>query len=87
MQPKRQPTALQEIVDKYLAAAGSYGEDAPIGALGGGREEIERVLSAFDEDYHISRFLHFRNEAGESYNINGFPQTHVTIDAEIQSVL
>lgn len=87
MQPKRQPTALQEIVHKYLAAAGSYGTAAPIGALGSGREEIERVLSAFDEDYHISRFLHFRNEAGESYNINGFPQTHVMIDAEIQSVL
>jgi hypothetical protein len=41
----------------------------------------------YDEDYHISRFFHFRNEAGESYTINEFPQTHVTIDAEIQSIL
>jgi hypothetical protein len=87
MQPKRQVTGLQEIVTKYLAAAGSYGKPAALTSLGGSRGEIESALSAFDEDYHISRFLHFHNESGESYNINGFPQTHLTIDSEIQSVL
>lgn len=87
MQAKRKPSGLQELVKNYLAAAGKYGEPAELRALGGSREEIEGLLGAFDEDYHISRFLHFRNEAGESYNINGFPQTHLTIDSEIQSIL
>jgi hypothetical protein len=87
MQAKRKPIGLQEVVTRYLAAAGEYGKPAAIGALGSSREEIERVLGAFDEDYHISRFLHFRNEAGESFNINGFPQTHLTIDSDIQTIL
>lgn len=87
MQAKRKPTALQEIVNKYLSAAGKYGLPAPIAALGASREEIETVLGAFDEDYHISRFFHFRNDTGETYSINGFPQTHLTIDSEIQSIL
>jgi len=86
MQPQRKPTGLQEIVTTYLAAAGEYGQPVALGSLGA-REEVESVLSAFDEDYHISRFLHFRNDTGESYNINGFPQTHLTIDSEIQSIL
>jgi chromosome condensin MukBEF ATPase and DNA-binding subunit MukB len=87
MQAQRQPTSLQELVTKYLAAAGGYGKPAAIASLGGERAEIERALSAFDEDYHISRFLHFQNAGEGGYNINGFPQTHLVIDSEIQSVL
>jgi hypothetical protein len=87
MQAKRKATGLEEIVTKYLAAAGNYGQAAAIARLGSSHEEIESVLSAFDEDYHISRFFHFRNEAGEIYSINGFPQTHLTIDSEIQTIL
>jgi len=87
MQPQRQPTTLQELVTKYLAAAGAYGKAAAIASLGGERAEIERMLSACDEDYQISRFLHFRNAGEDGYNINGFPQTHLVIDSEIQSIL
>jgi hypothetical protein len=78
---------LREVVEKYLAAAGSYGNSAALASLGLSREEIERAFSAFDEDYHISRFFHFRNDSGVSFAINGFPQTHVSIDAEIQTIL
>ncbi len=78
---------LQELVEKYLAAAGGYGHEIAISALGFSREEVEDVFSAFDEDYHIGRFLHFRQGAGESYSIGGFQQSHVTIDGGIQSVL
>jgi hypothetical protein len=53
------------------------------------------VFGAFDEDYHISRFFHFACAAGANsqtnspggYEINGFPQTHVSIDSEVQSIL
>ncbi len=78
---------LKEAVEKYLAAAGGYGEPVSLGSFGLSRQETERVFAVFDEDYHISRFFHFRKEAGDAYDINGFPQTHVAIDAEIQSIL
>lgn len=81
------PTNLCELVEKYLAAAGSYGKAVPISALGLAREEAERLFSALDEDYHISRYLHLQNAAGASYTINGFPQTHVSLDPEIQTIL
>jgi hypothetical protein len=78
---------LQELIEKYLAAAGGYGKSAPLASLGRPHAEIERIFSDMDEDYHISRFFHLRNESGESYSINGFPQTHVSIDAEIKEIL
>jgi hypothetical protein len=78
---------LREAVEKYLAVAGGYGKTAALGALGTSHEETERSFSLFDEDYHISRFIHLRNDSGESFQINGFPQTHVAIDAEIQTIL
>jgi hypothetical protein len=82
---------LRELVEKYLAAAGGYGKPVPIASLGMPREEAERIFDVLDEDYHISRYFHFRNAPGEkpeaAYQINGFPQTHIAIDSEIQSVL
>jgi hypothetical protein len=78
---------LRELVDKYLAVAGGYGKPAALASLGLSREEIERTFGQFDEDYNISRYFHFQCAAGANYAINGFPQTHVSIDAEIQSVL
>jgi hypothetical protein len=78
---------LREVVEKYLAAAGGYGKPAALSSLGFSRAEVEQVFSVYDEDYHIGRFFQLRNQSGESYDINGFPQTHVTIDAEIQSIL
>ncbi|HEX4074418.1 MAG TPA: hypothetical protein VHX49_03365 [Candidatus Acidoferrales bacterium] len=78
---------LTQIVQKYLAAAGSYGKPVALSALGFSAKEIEDAFGTLDEDYHISRFLHFQCSAGANYQINGFPQTHVSIDADIQSIL
>ncbi len=79
--------SLRELVERYLAAAGSFGKSVPLDSLGIPREETERVFDVLDEDYHISRFFHFRYATGASYRINGFPQTHVSIDGEIKSIL
>ena len=79
--------SLRQLVEKYLAAAGGFGKLISIAAFGLSREETERVFDVLDEDYHISRFFHFSNAVGASYQINGFPQTHVSIDAEIQEIL
>jgi len=78
---------LKQLVEKYLAAAGGYGKFVPLSDLKLSREEIEEVFGSFDEDYHISRYFHFACAAGANFQINGFPQTHVSIDEEIQSVL
>jgi len=79
--------SLSELVEKYLAAAGGYGRSVPLTSLGLSREETERVFDVLDEDYHISRFFHFSNAVGASYQINGFPQTHISIDSEILTIL
>lgn len=78
---------LRDIVDKYLAISGGFAFLAPLADFGMEKSEMERVLSAFDEDYHISRYLHFSQVSGPSYNINGFEQTHISIDEDVQSVL
>ena len=78
---------LSQIVQKYLAASGGYGKPIALSALGLSAKEIEAAFGTLDEDYHISRFLHFQCSAGANYQINGFPQTHVSIDADIQSIL
>ena len=77
---------LRELVDKYLVLAGSFGSEVPLERFGLDREETERLFSAFDEDYHISRYFHFSCGEGASYSINGFPQTHVSLDSTIREL-
>jgi hypothetical protein len=78
---------LKEIVEKYLEIAGGFTFLAPLAGFGLERGEVERIFGAFDEDYHISRFLHFSQVSGTAFNINGFDQTHISIDEEIGSIL
>jgi hypothetical protein len=78
---------LKEVVEKYLAIAGGYGKSVALSTLGLSKEEIEDVFSTFDEDYHISRFFRFACAAGANFHIIGFPQTHVSMDSEVQSIL
>jgi hypothetical protein len=78
---------LKEIVEKYLAIAGGFAFLAPLADFGMEHGEVERIFGAFDEDYHISRYLHFSQVSGVAYKINGFEQTHVSIDQEIGSIL
>ena len=78
---------LGEIVKKYRELSGGFGRPVPLAAFGLSRDETERIFSVFDEDYHISRFFHFSNAGGASFTINGFEHTHVSIDADIESIL
>ena len=87
-EPRRAPMMpLQELVKKYHALAGELGRPVALSAFPLTRAETERLFSGYDEDYHISRFFHFSEAQGESFSINGIPATHVSIDAEIQSIL
>ena len=59
-------------------------------AFGLTREETERLFGAFDEDYHISRFFRFTLDAAgpeDVFEINSFPQSHVSLDPEIETIL
>jgi len=84
----RVPTIpLQELYRIYTTIAPKPGEPVPLSAFQLSRPETERVFSAFDEDYHISRFFHFHKSAGDEYNINGEVATHLVIDPEIRLIL
>jgi hypothetical protein len=85
--------SLRNLIEKYRQLAGGFGRPLALAAFGLSREETERVFGIFDEDYHISRFFHFSlqpaaaEHSGQSYLINGFPQSHVALDAEIESIM
>ena len=78
---------LRELVERYEKLAANYGEAVALSAFGFVPEEASRVFTAFDEDYHISRFLHFARKEGTSYLVSGEPVTHLAIDPAIHSLL
>jgi hypothetical protein len=84
---------LREAVEKYRSLAGGFGRPVALAAFGLTREEAERAFAVFDEDYHISRFFHFTLDPAlaarpaDIFQINGFPQSHVSLDPEILSIL
>ena len=84
---------LRDLVAKYRELAGGFSRSVPLKAFGLTREQTEQVFSVFDEDYHISRFFHFtldptlQARADEMYQINGFPQSHLSLEAEVETIL
>jgi len=78
---------LRELVERYRSLAGEFGKSVPLAAFQLTAVETERVFSSYDEDYHISRFFHFTQSSGTRFSINGIPVTHVSLDAEIESIL
>jgi hypothetical protein len=84
---------LRETVGKYRILAGAFDRPVELAAFGLTREETERTFGVFDEDYHISRFFRFTLDRAlaklpeKIYQINGFPQSHVSLDGEIERAL
>jgi len=84
---------LRELVETYREQAGGFGRTVPLASFGLSPDETSRQFSIFDEDYHISRFLHFTLATAvaktdtQTYLINGFPQSHVSVDAAVESLL
>ena len=85
------PISLRDLVQTYRHLAGGFARPLALAAFGLSPQETERVFGIFDEDYHISRFFHFSlepaSDGSPAYRINGFPQSHVALDAEIESIL
>ena len=78
---------LRDVVDRYLAVGGSFGRPVALTSFALAPAEAQALFSAFDEDYHISRFLHFSRSEGQSLLISGVLVSHVTIDPDISSIL
>lgn len=78
---------LRELVQKYRSQAKNFGEPIALAAFGLTNSETERLFSGYDEDYHISRYFHFSEAVGDKFSINGIPATHVSLDAEIETIL
>jgi hypothetical protein len=85
---------LTDIVAKYKTLTGNiFGTPVALAAFGFTTEETERTFGLFDEDYNISRYFHFTQDPSDTtapvhtYQINGFPQTHLSLDAEIVDIL
>ena len=78
---------LRQFVDRYLSFAVEFGKPVALSSFQLSHAETERLFSAFDEDYHISRFFHFSNFAGEKFSISAVPATHVSLDSSIETIL
>ena len=78
---------LSDLVARYKALAGEFGIPVALSGFALNQEETERVFSAYDEDYHISRFFHFSDSGGPAFTIDGERATHVAIDPEISTIL
>jgi hypothetical protein len=79
--------SLREVADRYLAVAGKFGEPVALSAFGLSAADTQKLFNVLDEDYHLSRFLHFSHAEGEAYVISGARVTHLSIDPGIQSML
>jgi hypothetical protein len=84
---KKAGMQLGELVEKYLLLAGDFGKQVALDRFALGEKETERLFGAFDDDYHISRFFQFTLAEGARFTINGEPETHVAIDAQIDTIL
>ena len=78
---------LRQLVDLYLSLAGQFSQRVSLSSFQLSPAETERLFSSYDEDYHISRFFHFTEAAGEKFSIDGIPATHVSLDSEIETIL
>jgi hypothetical protein len=82
---------LLAIVEKYRQLTPGFGTALPLADFGLSRDETERTFGIFDEDYHISRFFHFTLDPAlpseSAYQINGFPQSHLSLYREIETIL
>ncbi len=78
---------LRQLVDRYLALAGTFGAPVALSSFALSAPEIEHLFSSYNEDYHINRFLHFSHSTGTPYCIDNESATHISIDAGINSIL
>jgi hypothetical protein len=88
---------LATLVKKYLESAGGFGRPLHLSHFGLPKSEIEKIVSEWDEDYQISRYMMLSRERDDAltsfpghervYLINGFECSHVTFHQDIQKLM
>jgi len=88
---------LAAFVKKYAELSGGSGGAVHLSEFGLCKMEMEKVISTFDDDYQISRYMVLSREPDEDlvsyppdarvYSINGFEVSHVSIAPGIRKVV
>lgn len=83
---------LRDMIARYKQITdGELGRPVALADFGLAPAEVESLFGALDEDYHISRYFHFTDQRSSArdaaFSINGFPQTHLLLDKEIEDLL
>jgi hypothetical protein len=88
---------LAAAVKRYLEVAGGFDRPFHLSQFGLPKAETERLVSAWDEDYQISRYMLLSREREEDlavfppdqrvFSINGFECTHLTFHPDIQKLV
>ena len=78
---------LKTVMERYNSLATRPGAAVALEAFGLSRDEAEKLFTDLDEDYHISRHLHFSKMEGRVYRISGEDVTNVAIDPAISTLL
>ena len=84
-------------VKHYLEVAGGFGRPVHLSQFGLRKAEIEKLVSAWDEDYQISRYLLLSRQGdielttfppeARVFLINGFECTHLAFHPDIQKLV
>jgi hypothetical protein len=88
---------LAEFVRKYTEISAGFGGAVHLSQFGLSKAETEKVLSVFDDDYQISRYMVLSRERDEElvsyapearvYSINGFEVSHVSLAPGVRRLL
>jgi hypothetical protein len=88
---------LAEFVKKYTELSAGFGTVVHLSEFGLCKAETEKVISAFDDDYQISRYMVLSRQSDEDlvsyppdarvYSINGFEVSHVSLAPGIRKLL
>ena len=88
---------LAEFVKKYTELSAGFGKALHLSQFGLGKAETEKLISAFDDDYQISRYMVLSREPDTElscypansrlYFINGFAVSHVSLAPGIRSLV
>ena len=78
---------LKTVMERYNGLATGPGSPVALEDFGFPLAETEKLFSELDEDYQISRHLHFSKMEGYSYRVSGEEVTHVAINRGISRLL
>ena len=83
---------LKTAVRKYLEAAGEFSRPMPLARFDLPREQIQKTLSAWEEDYHLHRHFElipasYLNTGDPSFTINGMEYSKIVFLPSIRDVL